>query len=172
MPRLRSSPRTTPLLLSCLGLCLCLFLAACADRDDQDVPYAPVDDDGVALVHIRSDDLMRFEPTRFRVRPGQQVRLRLEHVGRMSVVRMGHNVVILEPGEDPEAFAREAVRQGGNLDNDYLPHAMRDRVVAFTAMIGGGESDTIAFEAPGPGRYPFVCTFPGHHVMTGVMIVE
>jgi azurin len=40
-------------------------------------------------------------------------------------------------------------------------------------MIGGGESDTITFDAPEAGTYVFLCTFPGHYqVMRGEFIVE
>ena len=28
-------------------------------------------------------------------------------------------------------------------------------------MLGGGESDTITFDAPEPGTYIFFCSFPG-----------
>ena len=40
-------------------------------------------------------------------------------------------------------------------------------------MIGGGQSDTIEFDAPEPGTYDFICSFPGHYsVMKGKFIVE
>ena len=151
-----------------------MVLTGCGGDADHDVPYAPEDGQGVAQVHISSDDVMRFDPLRFRVRPGQSVHMTLEHVGRMEVERMGHNVVILNADEDPGAFGREVQRRGGSLGNDYVPEPLRDRVIAFTAMIGGGETDTIAFAAPDePGRYPFVCTFPGHYdVMQGEMLVD
>ena len=131
-------------------------------------------DGGVAEVRIGSDDQMRFDIDEFTVSPGQQVRLTLDHNGQMSVEQMGHNVAILQAGEDPIAFGNEVGREGGNMDNEYVPESMRNRVVAFTRMIGGGESDTIEFTAPDEtGEYPFVCTFPGHFsIMRGVMIVE
>jgi azurin len=41
-------------------------------------------------------------------------------------------------------------------------------------MINPGAQFTIHFDAPkSPGRYPFLCTFPGHWVvMNGALVVE
>lgn len=127
-----------------------------------------------AEVVIESDDQMNFDKDEFTVRAGQTVKLTLKHVGEMSLEQMGHNVAILEPGEDPVSFGQEVQQQGGNRENEWLPEPMRDRVIAFTRMLGGGETDTIEFTAPEePGRYPFLCTFPGHFgMMNGYMIVR
>jgi len=43
----------------------------------------------------------------------------------------------------------------------------------YTRMLGGGESDTITFDAPEPGTYIFICSFPGHYqLMMGEFIVS
>ena len=127
---------------------------------------------GTTEVTIKSDDAMQFDLTEFHVQSGQTVRLTLEHVGELSLEQMGHNVVILKPDEDPDAFGQRAAAEG-NRENQWLPEEMRDRVVAFTDMIGGGETVTIEFTAPEPGRYPYLCTFPGHYgVMQGEMVVN
>ncbi len=62
---------------------------------------------------------------------------------------------------DPEAYAHH-----------YVPET--DEVIAHTDIVPPGEKQTIYFNAPAvAGRYPFLCTFPGHWmVMNGVMIVE
>ena len=45
--------------------------------------------------------------------------------------------------------------------------------LAYTKMLGGGESDTITFDAPEPGTYIFICSFPGHYqLMMGEFIVS
>jgi azurin len=71
-------------------------------------------------------------------------------------------------------FTADASEAGGALDNHYLPAAVRDRVIAFTPMLGGGQAATVEFKAPeAPGEYPFLCTFPGHAPsMNGIMTVE
>jgi azurin len=46
--------------------------------------------------------------------------------------------------------------------------------VAHTRLLDPGKSTTIYFTAPKePGRYPYLCSFPGHaQLMRGVLIVE
>ena len=150
--------------------------APAAERAEPAEPAdaAPADDDGVARVRIGSNDQMQFDTREFTVQAGQEVELTLEHTGRMPVGAMGHNVVIIEPGLDVMAFGSEAVQQGASRDNQYVPEAVRDRVIAFTDIIGGGETTSITFTAPDePGEYPFLCSFPGHFgSMNGKMIVR
>jgi azurin len=56
--------------------------------------------------------------------------------------------------------------------NHYIPAS--DDIICYTDIIDGKDKATIYFNAPSlPGRYPFICTFPGHWmVMNGEMIVE
>ena len=58
---------------------------------------------------------------------------------------------------------------------DYVPMAtQKDRILAATKLLGPKERDTVTFTAPAaPGRYEFVCSFPGHYQvgMRGVLIV-
>jgi azurin len=54
----------------------------------------------------------------------------------------------------------------------YIPQT--SDVLAYTDVVGPQEEFTIHFRVPDrPGRYPFLCTFPGHWmVMNGELIVE
>ncbi len=85
-----------------------------------------------------------------------------------------HNWVLVRPdalrrvGElanqliaNPEAFARH-----------YIPESAD--VLCYTDIVDPGQSQTIYIQTPTqPGRYPFLCTFPGHWmVMNGELIVE
>lgn len=132
------------------------------------------DDGKVKEIVIEGDDRMNYSVEQFSVKPGQMVRLTLEHVGGLPASSMGHNVVIIEKGEDFMEFTADANEQGASLDNDYLPKAVYDRVIAFSELVGGGESTTVEFKAPEKtGDYPYLCTFPGHAMqMNGTMTVE
>lgn len=132
-----------------------------------------VGDDGVARLTIGSTDTMQYTVRAFTVEAGQDVELTLAHEGSLPIDVMGHNVVILPIGGDYVAFSREVMSAGGSVDNDYIPEDMREGLVAYTQLIGGGQSDTISFTVPDePGEYPFLCTFPGHFgVMNGIMTV-
>lgn len=129
---------------------------------------------GNGEVRIGSTDQMQFTVTEFTVPAGEEVTLTLVHEGQLPATAMGHNVVILKQGETANEFGTEVMQSGGSMENDYVPESMRDRVIAFTEIIGGGESTTITFTAPEePGEYPFLCSFPGHFaMMNGTMIVR
>jgi azurin len=49
-----------------------------------------------------------------------------------------------------------------------------DDVLVYTDIVGPQDQFVISFRAPAtPGRYPYLCTFPGHWmVMNGEMIVK
>lgn len=125
--------------------------------------------EGVTEVRLTANDQMQFDKNEIRVQAGQTVRLTLEHVGQLEENVMGHNFVLLKQDADVTDFGQRAAQA---RDNDYIPEGS-DAVIANTEMIGGGESTTIEFEAPEPGTYTFICSFPGHFVqMRGQFIVE
>lgn len=142
--------------------------------DDSETRQASEDatdaeDGDVVEITIEGNDQMRFNKDEIRVKAGQTVRLTLKHVGEMDKNVMGHNWVLLKPGITVNEFGQEAVQAKAN---DYIPEGT-DAVIAHTKMVGGGESDTIEFEAPEAGTYDFLCSFPGHYsVMKGKFIVE
>lgn len=145
--------------------------------DDMSVPPAmqAFEDDGdVIEIEIEGNDQIQYDIDEFTVRAGQMVRLTLRHVGTLPAQAMGHNVVIIMPDDDVFEFGADVGEEDGSLENDYVPVALRDRVVAFTPILGGGETVTVEFQAPTePGEYPFLCSFPGHFgQMNGVMYVE
>lgn len=127
-------------------------------------------DDQVAEITITGNDQMKFNKDEIRVKAGQKVKLTLKHVGEMPVTTMGHNWTLLTKDADMNAVGQAAATA---KDNDYIPADMTDKIIVHTKMLGGGESDTIEFEAPEPGTYTFMCTFPGHYaLMHGKFIVE
>jgi azurin len=123
-------------------------------------------------IEITGNDQMQFNIKSFEVTTGEKVTLSLKHIGQLPAVAMGHNVVILKPGVELPAFAAKCATA---RDTEYVPQdaESKAKIVAYTKMLGGGESDEITFTAPEPGEYPFVCTFPGHFaIMQGVMTVK
>lgn len=125
--------------------------------------------EGVNEVRLTANDQMQFGQNEIRVQAGQTVKLTLEHVGQLEENVMGHNFVLLKQGTDVTDFGQRAAQA---RENNYIPEGT-DAVIAHTEMIGGGETTTIEFEAPEPGTYTFICSFPGHFVqMQGQFIVE
>lgn len=120
-------------------------------------------------VVITSNDAMQFNKKEIRVIAGQKVKITLTHVGKMDKNVMGHNFVLLKQGVDMIMFGNKAAVE---KDNDYIPKGSKD-VIAYTKVIGGGETAVIEFDAPEKGVYEFLCSFPGHYaIMKGKFIVE
>ena len=54
-----------------------------------------------------------------------------------------------------------------------MPKSQAVSIIAATKLLGGGETDTVIFDAPAAGTYEFLCSFPGHYaIMKGKFIVE
>ena len=128
-----------------------------------------VDENGVANVVILTDDGMRFNVRKMKVKTGQKIKLTLKHNGKLDKKIMGHNVVFLRKNVKVSDFAVKAMAA---KDNDYIPEGTQE-VIAHTKMLGGGETTQIEFMAPDPGIYAYICSFPGHFgMMKGKLIVE
>ena len=51
--------------------------------------------------------------------------------------------------------------------------ANKKKILAHTKLLGPGEEDSVIFTAPSPGKYEYLCTFPGHFgIMRGVLTVK
>lgn len=128
-----------------------------------------VDANGVANVVILTDDGMRFNVRKIKVKSGQKIKLTLKHNGKLDKKIMGHNIVFLRKNVKLSDFAVKAMAA---KDNDYIPEGTQE-VIAYTKMLGGGETTQIEFTAPDPGTYEYICSFPGHFgMMKGKLIVE
>lgn len=120
-------------------------------------------------ITVEANDRMQFDTKEISVKAGEKITLTLKHVGKLPKQAMGHNWVLLKEGVVVKDFAMEAMKA---KDNDYLPKDSKDIIVA-TELLGGGETNTITFEAPAKGTYTFICTFPGHYgIMQGTFVVS
>ena len=130
-----------------------------------------IQDDGkVVTIKLGSTDQMKYTFSRIDVAANRKIKLTLTHLGKLPGNVMGHNFVLLKQGEDFMAFANSGMAA---KDTDHIAPGNESKVIAKTRLIGGGESDTIEFDAPPPGIYPFVCTKPGHAMMmNGVLVVK
>jgi plastocyanin len=107
-----------------------------------------------------------FDVVRFKVEPGEAVKITLENTDEMS-----HNMLITKPGarEEVVSMAMKLIDQQG--ENDFVPKT--DLVLDYIPMLKPGEKMSIIFTAPEKeGVYPYVCTFPGHGtIMYGAIYV-
>lgn len=104
---------------------------------------------------------LRYSVEHIKVRPGEQVTIKLVNKSHLPASAMAHNWVLLKRQSDADAFDQAAQSAAGN---DYFPTAKANETLAHTGMVTGGHSDTVTFTAPTtPGNYTYICTFPGHY---------
>lgn len=123
-------------------------------------------------VEITANDQMKFSVIELRAKAGERLSVTLANTGTTPKFSMGHNWVLLALGANVDTFLVAAAEAP---TTDYVPAARRADILAATKLLGPGERDTATFAAPAaPGRYPFICSFPGHTQvgMRGVLIVE
>jgi azurin len=123
-------------------------------------------------IEVTASDAMKFSVTEITAAPGETLSVTLANVGTTPKFSMGHNWVLLAAGTDPQAFV---VAAADAVTTEYVPASLKAKVLASTKLLGPKERDTATFTAPStPGRYEFVCSFPGHFQvgMRGVLIVR
>lgn len=170
---------------------LIISAAACGNGEESPAPPEQAVTDDVRTIEIIGTDDMRYvvaeeadglvtagqvgeeyELSQIIASPGEELRIILRTRSELPPTAMSHNLTILELGTDANAFVNESITAP---DNDYIAPDLEHQVLITTAMLGGGESDTIQFTVPDEtGVYDFVCSFPGHFVtgMAGELVVE
>ncbi|WP_313345812.1 azurin [Stenotrophomonas sp.] len=126
---------------------------------------APVAHARVCAVSVDSTDQMRFSQKEIKVAADcSQVKLTLRHTGTLAATAMGHNWVLTKTTDYPPV-AMAGMRM--TLADSYLPKKDA-RVLAHTAVIGGGQSTSVTFATAAlrkGGDYTFFCSFPGHFAL-------
>jgi azurin len=129
---------------------------------------AKVKPDVTFIVNTVSQE-MAYDKTVLEAKAGQIIEIKLVNKDQMP-----HNLVVIQQGSldifgplvDSFVTTPDAEKMG------YVPKSRY--VLGATGMLGPNETGSITVQLPvTPGRYPFVCTFPGHwRFMQGVIIVS
>ena len=121
---------------------------------------------------ISAGDAMQFNSTKILVRESCAIiTVTLMHTGKLPASGMGHNWVLTR-----ETDFRGVVSDGLNAgaSNNFLLEG-DSRVLAFTKMIGGGESTAVSFSTESikvGEKYTFFCSYPGHWgIMKGTFLL-
>src|SRR5882762_11220020 len=127
----------------------------------------------VCRLTINATDQMRFEQQTLQV-DGQctEVEVTLHNSGKLPANIMGHDWVLTKTA-DVVSVANAGM--GAGLANNYQKPGDK-RIVAATAIIGGGESTTVRFSTaqlePGTS-YTYFCSAPGHFsIMKGRFVMN
>lgn len=110
-----------------------------------------------------------FDVREFKVKAGAPVKLVFENPDVTP-----HNLLIVQPGAADEVgmAGNEMAKLPDGMAKGFIPDS--PKILHKTKMLMQGDVETLRFQAPAaPGRYPYICTFPGHWlVMKGEMVVE
>ncbi len=153
------------LILTLLGVAL--LATACGGGETPATETTESTAPAVTKIELRSvGDQMKFNLSEIRVKAGQPVEITLVNEGVSELMK--HNFVLVTNGS-VQAVGTAAATAGEAMN--YVPEM--PEVIYASAMTGPGETITFTFDAPAPGTYQFVCTFPGHWaLMNGTFIVE
>jgi azurin/ABC-type transport system involved in cytochrome c biogenesis permease component len=83
---------------------------------------------------------------------------------------VGHNWVLVEPGQEESVLANAIAAGDGK---DWLD-VNDPGIIAHTKLIEGEKNDTITFDAPAPGTYTYLSTFPEQYAggMKGTLTIK
>jgi azurin len=110
---------------------------------------------------------LKFDIASVQVKAGSKIKLFFENNDDML-----HNILIVKPGTvDKVGNAAQNLGLKGSEKN-YVPDM--PEILFHTGILEPETTETIYFSAPViPGKYTFVCTFPGHYtIMQGLLIVK
>ena len=111
---------------------------------------------------IEVGDYLKFSTADMTIQKScNSITVNLKHTGKMPAKIMGHNWVLAESAV-VQAIATEGMSAG--LTENYVPKG-DDRVLAFSKVIGGGETASVTFSTSNlvaGEAYTFFCSFPGH----------
>lgn len=118
---------------------------------------------------LQAGNALNYVQKELKAKAGRSVALTFENPDVMP-----HNWVLVRPGTEEKVggAASLMVSMPDGADRHYVPES--SDVIAHTRLLDPGKSTTIYFTAPKePGRYPYLCSFPGHtQIMRGVLVVE
>ena len=119
-------------------------------------------------ISIKALDNLQFSTKVLQAKPGEVIKLKFTNPDVVP-----HNWALLQPGtlEKVGDLANRLIGAPDAYLKQYVPDT--DAVICYTDIVDPGSEFAIYFAAPSqPGKYPYLCTFPGHWmVMNGVLEV-
>ncbi len=150
--------------------------------DDVQVPISELTLGQLAMAHHKASgrdgnslrisavpNQLAFTPTEVTVKSGQKLALTFDNPDIQI-----HNLVLVKPGSESKVgqLADQMAQDPDATAREYVPAS--DDVLWATPLVDPGGKTTLEITTPvSPGRYPFLCTFPGHwRVMKGILVVR
>jgi azurin len=119
----------------------------------------------VSLDIASKGEELLFDKDKLEAPAGSKITLKLKN----NSTALQHNWVLVKPGTT-DTVANDGIAAGEAAN--YIK-ANDPNVIAHTSMVKAGETGSVTFDAPAPGTYPYICTFPGHYVlMKGTLTIK
>ena len=110
-----------------------------------------------------------YDQTELHAKAGERISLEFKNTDSIP-----HNLVLCVPGslQTVGMASNEMLANPKAGEMHYVPES--DDVLHYTPMLYHNQRHHLNLNAPKePGRYPYLCTFPGHWaVMKGELVVE
>ena len=109
---------------------------------------------------------MMYDVKQLAVKPGKKVKLTFANPDFMP-----HNILLVKPGKADEIGLKAMALGAKGFDVAFVPES--SDILWASKLVDHGKEQVIDFTAPKTeGAYPYLCSFPGHHlIMRGVLIV-
>jgi putative heme-binding domain-containing protein len=124
---------------------------------------------GARAITIEAGKNLSYTVRSFTARPGEPIQLTF-----LNPDVVPHNWALIKPGTLSRVgdLVNKIIAEPDAATRHYIPRS--DDVLVYTDIVGPQDQFTVSFRAPmTPGRYPYLCTFPGHWmVMNGELIVK
>ena len=136
------------------------------------VPFQPKVDTGKEqgrMIHIQAIPGLLYDLKEVKAKPGERLTIEFKNTGSIP-----HNWVLVKAGKLQEVgmASNNMLANPKAVELHYVPES--DDVLHYSPMLYHNQRHLLNMNAPKePGRYPYLCTFPGHWaVMKGELVVE
>ena len=109
---------------------------------------------------------MMYDVKQLAVKPGKKIKLTFANPDFMP-----HNILLVKPGKANEVGEKAMALGAKGFDVGFVPES--SDIIWASKLVDHGKEQVIDFTAPKEqGAYPYICSFPGHHlIMRGTLIV-
>ena len=110
---------------------------------------------------------MSYDVKELTVKAGKKIRLTFVNRDFMP-----HNMLLVNPGKADEVGMKAMTMGAKGFEVGFIPES--PEILWSSKLLDHGKEQVIEFTAPAQaGDYPYVCSFPGHHIlMRGVLKVR
>ncbi len=110
---------------------------------------------------------MMYDVKELTVKAGKKIRLTFANADFMP-----HNIVLVKPGRADDVGMKAMALGAKGFEVNFVPESTD--IIWSSKLVDPGKEQVIDFTAPAEsGEYPYICSFPGHHlIMRGTMKVR